>query len=175
MALSVWPAPSAEETAVRNATLAFVEKHVAPTTDSDDAEGLFRREIFDRLGPLGLHSLTYPKEWGGKEGSYYAYYGFLEELGRGSLALSVAVGVTNLLQGALMAFGTQEQKEKFLRPLTAGKYLGAFSLSEPQSGSDAAALRLAATPAPGGYVLNGAKCWCSNAGFADLYLVIART
>lgn len=160
---------------MREQTRAFVEKHVAPTRDTDDAEGIFRREIFDALAPLGFHSWSQPREWGGRQGSYRAYYAFLEELGRGSLALSVAVGVTNLVQGALLAFGNTPQKEKYLKPLIAGKFLGAFSLSEPHSGSDASALRLSAVKEGDAYRINGTKCWCSNAGHADLYLVMART
>jgi alkylation response protein AidB-like acyl-CoA dehydrogenase len=83
--------------------------------------------------------------------------------------------VTNLVQGAIAAFGNPGQKDTYLRRLTGGEWLGAFSLSEPQSGSDAAGLRLAAKPVSGGYRLNGNKVWCSNAGHADLYLVMART
>ena len=99
----------------------------------------------------------------------------MEELARASLSLSVSVSVTNLVQGAVAAFGNADQKNAYLRPLITGEKLGAFSLSEPHAGSDAASLRLSAKKVDGGYVLNGSKCWCSNAGYADLYLVMGRT
>ena len=164
-----------DEKQVREKTAKFVDQHIRPTVEQDDATSRYRRELFDGVAQLGFHAFPHPVQYGGKAGSYRCYYAFLEELGRGSLALSVSVGVTNLVQGALVEFGTEEQKERFLKPLTSGKYLGAFSLSEPQSGSDASALRLAARKKQGGYVFNGTKIWCSNAGHADLYLVMART
>ncbi len=164
-----------DERAAREKTIQFVEKWVRPTAEEDDAKSLFRRELFDEAAKLGLHALCHPVEYGGGGGSHHAYYAFLEEIGRGSLALSVAVSVTNLVQGALSTFGTEAQKQKFLVPLAQGKHLGAFSLSEPQSGSDAASLHLSARRKGAGYVLNGAKLWCSNAGFADTTLVMART
>jgi alkylation response protein AidB-like acyl-CoA dehydrogenase len=164
-----------DERQTREKTAAFVTEYVRPTVDEDDTKAVFRRELFDKVTQLGLHAYTQPTEWGGGGGSHRCYYAFLEELGRGSLSLSVSVGVTNLVQGAIAGFGTDAQKDEFLRPLTSGKYLGAFSLSEPQSGSDAAALRLPAKKEKGGYRINGNKIWCSNAGHADLYLVMART
>ncbi len=169
------PAANADERHVREVTARFVDEFVRPTTEADDAASRFRRDLFSKVTKLGFHAYTHEKRYGGGGGSYVPYYSFLEELGRGSLSLSVSTGVTNLVQGALSQFGTDAQKQSYLRPLVQGDLLGAFSLSEPQAGSDASALRLAATQAPKGYVLNGTKCWCSNAGHADLYLVIART
>jgi alkylation response protein AidB-like acyl-CoA dehydrogenase len=164
-----------DERQTREKAALFVAEHVRPTVDEDDAKAIFRRDLFDAVTQLGLHAYSQPVEWGGGGGSHRCYYAFLEELGRGSLSLSVSVGVTNLVQGAIAKYGTDAQKDEYLRPLTSGKYLGAFSLSEPQSGSDASALRLAAKKETGGYRINGNKIWCSNAGHADLYLVMART
>jgi alkylation response protein AidB-like acyl-CoA dehydrogenase len=164
-----------DEREVRDRTAEFVKAYLLPTVEEDDQNCVFRKTLFHEVAKLGFHSYTHSPKYGGKGGSHRAYYGFLEELGRGSLAFSVAVGVTNLVQGALAAFGTEAQKEQFLRPLVSGNQLAAFSLSEPQSGSDAAALRLQANKAEGGYLLQGTKCWCSNAADADLFLVIART
>jgi len=175
MAVRFFPEVQDDELQARRKTADFVNQVVRPTVDDDDAKGVFRRSLFDQVSKLGFHAFTHPKKYGGYEGSHRVYYAFLEELGRGSLSLSVAVSVTNLVQGALSAFGNEAQKDRYLKPLTAGKLLGAFSLSEPQSGSDAASLRLAAKATTGGYVLTGNKAWCSNAGHADLYLVMART
>ncbi len=164
-----------DERDVRLTTAKFVDENVRPFAADDDAKALFRPELFSQVVGLGYHAFAHQTKYGGKGGSHRAYYAFLEELARGSLSLSVSVSVTNLVQGAIASYGTEEQKERFLRPLASGKHLGAFSLSEPQSGSDAAGLRLKAERVSGGYLLNGTKCWCSNAGHADVYLVMGRT
>ncbi len=175
MFLRALPGMQADELEVREKTAAFVDQVVRPTAEIDDAKSLFRRELFDAVVELGFHALPHDPKYGGKGKPYRCYYAFLEELGRGSLALSVAVGVTNLVQGALAVYGTEAQKDRFLRPLVSGKFLGAFSLSEPQAGSDASALRLSVRREAGGYRVNGNKIWCSSAGSADLYLVMGRT
>lgn len=160
---------------VRETTARFVDEKVRPFVAEDDAKSLFRRELFQQVVGLGYHAFAHQAKYGGKGGSHRAYYAFLEELARGSLSLSVSVSVTNLVQGAIASFGTEAQKNRFLKPLASGEHLGAFSLSEPHSGSDAASLRLRARKVSGGYQLNGTKCWCSNAGYADVYLVMGRT
>jgi alkylation response protein AidB-like acyl-CoA dehydrogenase len=164
-----------DEKDVRVRTARFVAEFIRPTVDTDDQACVFRKPLFYEVAKLGFHSLTHEPQYGGLGGSHRAYYAFLEELGRGSLAFSVAIGVTNLVQGAIATFGTPAQKETFLKPLVQGKKLAAFSLSEPQSGSDAAALALQARKTEKGYVLSGTKCWCSNAADADTFLVVART
>ncbi len=169
------PAPSHAEGDILKATRAFVDTRVRKTVLEDDKNCQFRREYFDEIARLRLHSLTHPKEYGGLALSHCCYYPVLLEIARGNLAMSVSVSVTNLVQGAVAAYGNAQQKDTFYRKLVEGKWMGAFSLSEPQSGSDAAALRLAAKKVPGGYRLTGTKVWCSNAGSADLYLVMCRT
>ncbi len=116
-----------------------------------------------------------PKEYGGGGLSFESYYPCLEEIARASVSMAVTVGVTNLVQGALINYGTSVQKTDYLPRLVKGEWIGAFSLSEPSSGSDAASLRCSAKKVPGGYRVNGTKCWCSTAGNADLYLLMART
>lgn len=169
------PEPQGEELAIRNVTRDFGDRHLRPTAIEDDEKCIFRREAFTEAAKLGLNAVAVGKEWGGLGMGYRAYYGSLEEVARSSMAMAVTLAVTNLVQGALVAFGTDEQRERFLRPLVKGELLGAFSLSEPQSGSDAASLRCSARKVDGGYRLTGNKVWCSNAGHADLYLVMART
>ena len=127
------------------------------------------------MARLGLTSLLVPKKYGGSEVSARCYYACLEELSCASPAMTIVAGVTNLMQGALVQFGNEAQQRDYLPRLVTGEWLGAFSLSEPNSGSDAASLKLAARQAPGGYLLNGTKMWCSNAGHADFYLVMGRT
>lgn len=165
----------AEEQEVRQRTSEIVDKTIRPHAISDDIRSQFRREVFNACAKYGYHALAQPKQWGGGGRPHRYYYAFLEELARGALGGAVSVSVTNLVQGAVNQFGNDTQKDTVLRNLATGKWLGAFSLSEPQSGSDAAGLRTAAKKVDGGYRITGTKSWCSNAGHADIYLLMART
>ena len=173
--LAFLPEPLPDEKKIREKTRAFVDAEVRPKAIEDDEKGRFRREAFEKLSREKLHVVVVPKEHGGLGLSSRAYYAGLEELARGSLAIAVTVGVTNLVQAALIHFGSRGQKEKLLSRLVTGEWLGAFSLSEPGSGSDAAALRTTAKRVSGGYRVTGSKTWCSNGGQADLILLFART
>lgn len=166
---------SKEENDLRLTLQEFCKNYLRPTAIEDDEHSHFRKDVFSKIAKCGFSNKTIPTQWGGggKSNAHMAI--IIEELARASTAMAIVVGVTNLAQGGILAFGTETQKEKFLKPLVTGDWLGAFSLSEPQSGSDAAALRLQATKVEGGYVLNGNKVWCSSAGHADLYLVMGRT
>ncbi len=164
-----------EERDIRRKTAELVNQWVRPTAISDDRDCRFPQEAFHTIAKEGLVAVAVPQAYGGLGLSSQCYYAVLEELARGSVALSITAGVTNLTEGALINFGTESQKKAFLPRLTRGEWLGAFSLSEPQSGSDAASLTLSAKKTNGGYLLNGTKVWCSNAGIADLYLVMGRT
>ena len=99
----------------------------------------------------------------------------LEEIAARWAAVAVAVSVHSLSSHPLLAFGTDEQKQRWLPGMLSGEQIGAYSLSEPQAGSDAAALRCAATRPTGGYVLNGSKSWITHGGVADFYTLFART
>jgi hypothetical protein len=153
----------------------FAEKEIAPNILQWEEEGKFARHIFDQLGDLGFCGITISEEYGGGGLDYLTYAMILEQAaiktggGIGFLPLHLAAATP------LEAFGTREQKEKYLRRLTAGKALGAFALTEPNAGSDAAAIRTSAVLKGDKYVLNGEKCFITNAGEADLYLVMAKT
>ncbi len=175
MALHFFPEPSDDERLARERARAYADRRLRPTAIEDDEKSHFRRELFDELCREGLHCFAVGKEYGGGGLTPAVQYAAIEEMARASSASAVSVGVTNLIMGALSAFGSPEQKEKYLKPLVQGKWLGAFSLSEPSAGSDAASLRCSARPVAGGYEINGNKTWCSNAGHADLYLLMART
>lgn len=175
MALTFFPPLKADESAFRKKAETLYRQHILPTALSDDRNELFRRDVFEKFGREGLISLGVPKEFGGGGVSYRCHYAIIEELARGPIAFSVSVAVTNLVMGGLLVFGNDTQKKNYLPKLTSGEWLGAFSLSEPQSGSDAAALTLKAAPVKGGYRLTGTKCWCSSGGDANLYLVMTRT
>ncbi|MBI4405322.1 MAG: acyl-CoA dehydrogenase family protein [Deltaproteobacteria bacterium] len=171
----IYPQPTPQELAIRKRVRLVADQCLRPYVISDDENAFFRREAFNTLASQGLSSISLAKEYGGQGLSYRCYFASIEEMARVSLSMAVTVGVTNLVQGALVAFGNEKQKQTFLFPLAKGEYLGAFSLSEPHSGSDAAALKCQATCVEGGYLLNGIKQWCTSAGVADLYLVMART
>lgn len=164
-----------DEARTRETAREFADRYLRPTAIADDEQAHFRRDVFAEMARLGLTSLLVPKKYGGSEVSARCYYACLEELSCASPAMTIVAGVTNLMQGALVQFGNEAQQRDYLPRLVTGEWLGAFSLSEPNSGSDAASLKLAARQAPGGYLLNGTKMWCSNAGHADFYLVMGRT
>ncbi|MFM8312997.1 MAG: acyl-CoA dehydrogenase family protein, partial [Deltaproteobacteria bacterium] len=133
------------------------------------------RKAFQVFATEGLIAQGVPKEFGGAGASYRCHYAVIEECAKGPISFSVSIAVTNLVMGGLLVYGNETQKKTYLPKLTSGEWLGAFSLSEPQSGSDAAGLMLKVKKASGGYTLTGTKCWTSSGGEADLYLVMGRT
>ena len=120
-------------------------------------------------------SLPQPEEWGGGGQPFEVYLQVLEEIAARWAAVAVAVSVHSLSSHPLLMFGDDEQKKRWLPDMLSGNQIGAYSLSEPQAGSDAAALRCAAKPDGDGYVLNGSKSWITHGGVADFYTLFART
>jgi alkylation response protein AidB-like acyl-CoA dehydrogenase len=154
----------------------FAEKEIAPKAAEIDRTCKFPVDTFKKLGELGLLGIPYPEEWGGAGADYLSYAIAVEEVARvcGSTALSMAAHTT-LGCGPVHHFGTQEQKEKYLRRLTSGEILGAYGLTEPNSGSDAGGMQTRAVKDGDSYVLNGQKAWMTNGGYAGLYTVTALT
>lgn len=153
----------------------FVRDVVAPTAADDERAAAFPRATFDRLGALDLTGLPFAPEVGGSGVSGTVYLQVIEELARGSLALGMGLSVHTLATWAIDTFATPEQRARFVPDLVAGRLLGAYALSEPHAGSDAAALTTRARRVGPGYVLDGVKAWETHAGVADRYLVMART
>jgi alkylation response protein AidB-like acyl-CoA dehydrogenase len=151
------------------------DKLLDPIVDAHERSETYPTGVFSQLGAAGLLSLPQPEEWGGGGQPFEVYLQVLEELAARWAAVAVAVSVHSLSSHPLLAFGTDEQKERWLPEMLSGDQIGAYSLSEPQAGSDAAALRCAATPTDGGYVLDGAKSWITHGGIADFYTLFART
>lgn len=166
MPLHYFPHPTPEEKKWRELAREMSLKLIAPSIEHDDMNSRYPKEIFQAFGQKGLV---------GGEKQFRSYYASIDEIAQFSVSFAVVIGVSNITIGGLKKYANEAQKAKYLPPLLKGEWLGAFSLSEPGSGSDAASLQLQATKTKGGYLLNGTKCWCSNAGNADLYLVIART
>ncbi len=156
-------------------TRELADKELRPEVDSAEREGRFPREAFRTLGRSGLLGLPYPERWGGGGQPYEVYLQVVEELARVWLAVGLGVSVHTLTCLPLAAFGTDEQRDSWLPELLGGELLGAYCLSEPRSGSDAAALATAAVPDGDGYRIDGVKAWVSHAGQADFYTVFART
>jgi alkylation response protein AidB-like acyl-CoA dehydrogenase len=170
-----FPTPTSSEVALLKKTKSLCLQQIVPTLLEDEKNEIFRKSLFNQLKKEGLTSLLIPKSWGGQEQASSTYYRVLIELARYSASYSITVGVHQMIQSALLTFGTEKQKQSLLPALVTGDWLGAFSLSESGSGSDAASLRTIAQPSSSGYILNGTKLWCSNGADADLFLVMART
>jgi alkylation response protein AidB-like acyl-CoA dehydrogenase len=153
----------------------LADKELRPAVDTAEREERFPREAFRVLGASGLLGLPYPERWGGGGLPYEVYLQVVEELARAWLTVGLGVSVHTLACFPLAMFGTGEQRDRWLPEVLGGELLGAYCLSEPQSGSDAAAMAARATAADGGYRIDGVKAWISHAGQADFYTVFART
>ncbi|BBX18435.1 acyl-CoA dehydrogenase [Mycolicibacterium duvalii] len=151
------------------------DKVLAPIVDRHEKEESYPDGVFATLGEAGLLSLPYPEEWGGGGQPYEVYLQVLEEIAARWAAVAVAVSVHSLSCHPLMVFGTDEQRSRWLPEMLGGSTIGAYSLSEPQAGSDAAALTCRAVPTDDGYRITGAKAWITHGGIADFYNLFART
>jgi alkylation response protein AidB-like acyl-CoA dehydrogenase len=151
------------------------DKLLDPIVDEHERTETYPEGVFAQLGAAGLLSLPQPEEWGGGGQPYEVYLQVLEEIAARWAAVAVAVSVHSLSSHPLLTFGTDEQKQRWLPEMLSGERIGAYSLSEPQAGSDAAALRCAAVATDAGYVINGSKSWITHGGVADFYTLFART
>ena len=167
--------PSDEAEDLIALTRDIADKVLDPIVDAHEKAETYPDGVFAQLGAAGLLSLPQPEEWGGGGQPYEVYLQVLEEIAARWAAVAVAVSVHSLSSHPLLAFGTDEQKQRWLPGMLSGEQIGAYSLSEPQAGSDAAALRCAATKTDDGYVINGSKSWITHGGRADFYTLFART
>ncbi len=167
--------PSEEAVDLIGLVRGIADKVLAPVVDAHEKAETYPEGVFAQLGAAGLLSLPQPEEWGGAAQPFEVYLQVLEEIAARWAAIAVAVSVHSLACHALVAFGTNEQKQRWLPGMLSGSQIGAYSLSEPQAGSDAAAIRCSATRGDGGYVINGSKSWITHGGRADFYTLFART
>lgn len=167
------PTPDAEDLLALTHDIA--DKVLDPIVDDHEKAERYPEGVMAQLGAAGLLSLPQPEEWGGGGVPYEVYLQVLEELAARWAAVAVAVSVHSLSSHPLLMFGSDEQKRRWLPGMLSGEQIGAYSLSEPQAGSDAAALRCAATKTADGYVLSGSKSWITHGGRADFYTLFART
>jgi alkylation response protein AidB-like acyl-CoA dehydrogenase len=167
--------PSDEAADLIALTREVADKVLAPIVDAHEQAETYPHGVFTQLGAAGLLSVPQPQEWSGAGQPFEVYLQMLEEIAARWAAVAVAVSVHSLACHPLLMFGTDEQKRRWLPGMLSGEQIGAYSLSEPQAGSDAAALRCAARRTGDGFVLNGSKAWITHGGIADFYTLFART
>src|SRR5215813_5631581 len=161
---------------VRDTMRAFAQEQLAPNASRWDRESHFPRDELRALGEVGALGMVVPERWGGAGMDYVSLAVALEEIAAGDGATSTIVSVQNsVVCGPIAAFGTDAQKEKYLKPLASGVKLGCFCLSEPQVGSDAAAISTRAEHRGEDYVLNGVKQFITSGKHADVAVVFAVT
>jgi alkylation response protein AidB-like acyl-CoA dehydrogenase len=154
----------------------FARAEIEPHAAEWDREHRFPRELFTKLAELGLMGACVPEEYGGAGADFLSYILVLEELSRADAGVGVTVAVhTSAVTLPILTFGTDEQRSRFVPPLARGEVLGAFALTEPESGSDAGSLRTRAEPEGDGWRITGAKQWITNGAHAGTVLLFART
>jgi butyryl-CoA dehydrogenase len=167
---------SEEQRQVRDMCRDFAAKELAPNARRWDEHHEFPRAAVKQLGELGLMGIAVPAEWGGAGMDNVSYALAMEEISRGCGGTGVIMSVSNSLYcDPVMKYGSADQKAEFLRPYASGEKLGAFALTEPQSGSDAAEMKTVAVARGDEYVLDGAKIFITNGPQADTILVFAQT
>jgi len=165
-----------EQEMIRDAMSDFARNRLAPFAAEWDRHSIFPAQAMREMAELGLFGMIVPEEWGGSGSDYVSFALALEEIAAGDGACSTVISVTNsVVCGPILQFGTVEQKERFLLPLARGQYLGAFCLTEPHAGSDAAAVRTRVRREGAEYVLNGTKQFITSGKHADIAIVFAVT
>ena len=154
----------------------FAEKEIRPAIEEMEETEKFPRHLINKMAELGLMGIPIPEEYGGAGMDFTSYIIAINELSKVSATVGVILSVhTSVGTNPILYFGNEEQKRKYIPKLASGEYLGAFGLTEPSSGSDAASLKTRAVKHGDHYVLNGSKIFITNAGEADVYIVFAST
>jgi alkylation response protein AidB-like acyl-CoA dehydrogenase len=153
----------------------LAREELAPLAAEYEEQERFPREQFRLLGRSGLLGLPYPEQWGGGSVPYEVYLQVLEEIATAWMTMGVGLSVHTMSCYALAEYGTEEQRQRWLSDFLAGDLLGAYALSEPHAGSDAAALSTRAVLDGDAYILNGTKAWITHGGQADFYTTMVRT
>jgi alkylation response protein AidB-like acyl-CoA dehydrogenase len=165
-----------EHIMIRDAARDFAQNELLPGVIERDNKQEFPKELIKKMGDLGFLGIMVDPKYGGSGMDTISYVLVMEELSKIDASASVMVSVNNsLVCYGIEAYGTEEQKQKYLTKLATGEYLGAFCLSEPEAGSDATSQSTTAIEKEDHYVINGTKNWITNGGSSDVYLVIAQT
>lgn len=165
-----------EERLIRDSAAAFAAETLAPRVAGDYLNEVTDPEIFRAMGGAGLLGVTIPEEYGAAGASYVSYGLVAREIERIDSGYRSMMSVqSSLVMFPIYAYGSEEQRQKYLPKLASGEFIGCFGLTEPDAGSDPAGMKTRATKSAGGYVLNGSKMWISNAPIADVFVVWAKS
>ena len=165
-----------EQELIRDTVREFAEAEVAPVAAEIDRDHRFPEEVVPKMAGLNLMGMPYPEKVGGAGADYVSYVIALEEVSRAcATTATIMTGHTTLATGPIFRFGTDAQKHKYLRDMTSGRRLGAFALTEPAAGTDAGAGTATAVLSGDEYLLNGSKIFITNAPYAEVYIVFAKT
>ncbi len=161
---------------IRQMARDFAEKHIRPNVMEWDESQQFPTELFHKMGEQGFMGVLVPQEYGGSGLGYFEYAAVVDEISQvcGSMGLSTAAH-NSLCTGHIMYFGNEEQKQKYLPKLASGQWIGAWGLTEPNTGSDALRMKCVAKKVDGGWVLNGSKNWITHGISGNVAVVLART
>src|ERR1043166_1542216 len=162
--------------AIRETVHSFSQNEIAPRAAEIDRSNQFPRDLWPRIGALGLHGITVEEEYGGTGLGYLEHCIAVEEMSRASAAVGLSYGAhSNLCVNQIRRNGNEAQKRKYLPELISGKHVGALAMSEPGAGSDVVSMRLRADKKGDRYILNGTKLWITNGHVADTLVVYAKT
>jgi len=162
--------------ALRDTVRGFAADEIVPRAAEIDRSNIFPRDLWPRMGALGLHGITVEEEFGGSGLGYLAHCVAMEEVSRGSAAVGLSYGAhSNLCVNQIRRNGTAEQKRRYLSKLISGEHVGALAMSEPGAGSDVVSMKTRAEKRGDRYVLNGSKFWITNGPEADTLVVYAKT
>jgi len=172
----MFPPFTEDQSAIRDAARDYAMAEIDPGAAGRDASGEFPRDIMKKLGEMGFLGMTVPEAYGGGGSDFLSYILALEQIAYADASVAVTMSVNNSVACApILTFGTPAQKQRYLKPLASGEVLGGFMLTEPDAGSDAAALKTRATRVEGGWRLNGSKAWITNGGVGRYFVIMART
>src|ERR1700741_2736308 len=161
---------------LRETVRAFSDNEIAPRAESIDREDRFPRDLWTKMGELGLHGITVEEEYGGTGMGYLAHVVAMEEVSRGSASIGLSYGAhSNLCVNQIRRNGSEAQKRRYLPKLISGEHVGALAMSEPGAGSDVVGMRLRAEKKGDRFVLNGSKMWITNGPEADTLVVYGKT
>ncbi len=167
---------SEDERMIQASAAAYAQEKLAPRVVSAFADETSDPEIFAEMGAMGLLGATLPEEYGGLGGSYVSYGLIAREIERIDSGYRSMMSVqSSLVMYPIYAYGSEDQRRRYLPKLASGEWIGCFGLTEPDAGSDPAGMKTTAKKVDGGYVLNGAKMWISNAPIADVFVVWAKS
>ena len=161
---------------IRESTRQFADNEISPRAAAIDRDNRFARDLWPKMGALGLHGITAPEEYGGLGLGYLEHCVAIEEVSRASAAIGLSYGAhSNLCVNQIVRNGNAEQKARYLPKLISGEHVGALAMSEPGAGSDVVSMTTRADRKGDRYIINGAKMWITNGPVADTLIVYAKT